>query len=87
MIYRLTGELVSDWSIASASGLFDVVKKQWHEDVLAFAGLKRDINLPELASVRHVIWNWKCTIKIWALPEGTPLVLGSGEYGPLAIWE
>ena len=83
VIYRLTGELVSDWSIASASGLFNVVKKQWHEDVLAFAGLKRDINLPEMASVRHVIRNWKCTIKDLGIPQGTPLVLGAGD-GPLA---
>jgi gluconokinase len=83
VIYRLTGELVSDWSIASASGLFDVVKKQWHEDVLTFAGLKRDINVPELASVRHIIRNWKSSIGDLDLPKGTPMVLGAGD-GPLA---
>src|SRR5271157_5294503 len=39
--------------------------------------------MPELASVRHIIRNWKSPIGDLDLPKGTPMVLGAGD-GPLA---
>ena len=83
VIARLTGRLITDWSIASASGLFNVDAKQWNEDVLFFAGLDRFANLPEVASPRTVITHWKSKVADIGILDGTPIVLGGGD-GPLA---
>lgn len=83
VIARLTGQFISDWSIASASGLFGVATKQWSEEVLAFAGLERYANLPEVASPRHVIQHWQSQLGDLGILDGTPIVLGGGD-GPLA---
>ena len=83
VIARLTGRLIEDWSIASASGLFDVKAKQWDKQVLSFVGLDRTANLPEVASPRHVIKQWKSRIADLGILGGTPIVLGGGD-GPLA---
>jgi gluconokinase len=83
VIFRLTGQLIADWSIASASGLFSIAAKQWNEDVLSFVGLDRFANLPEVASPRAVIKQWKGEVADIGILEGTPIVLGGGD-GPLA---
>lgn len=83
VIARLTGRLLSDWSIASSTGLMDIAARQWHAGVLAFAGLDRDANLPELASPRHVIHGWSSQVADLGILGGTPIVLGGGD-GPLA---
>ncbi|MHC1782628.1 MAG: gluconokinase [Anaerolineaceae bacterium] len=83
VIARLTGRLISDWSIASASGLFSITSKQWNEEVLSFVGLDRIMNLPEVASPRTLITHWKSKIANIGILDGTPIVLGGGD-GPLA---
>lgn len=83
VIARLTGQLIADWSTASASGLFRIATKTWDEDVLAFAGLERFANLPEVASPRHIIQHWQSQVADLGILDGTPVVLGGGD-GPLA---
>lgn len=83
VIARLTGRLLADWSTASASGLLDVAAKEWHAPLLAFAGLARGANLPEVASPRHVIQHWSSKAGDLGILDGTPLVLGGGD-GPLS---
>lgn len=83
VIARLTGQLITDWSTASASGLFNVTDKRWNEEVLSFVGLDRLANLPELASPRAVITDWKTKLAETGILGGTPIVLGGGD-GPLA---
>jgi gluconokinase len=83
VIHRLTGRLIADWSTASASGLLDVTTRGWHEGVLAFAGLERAANLPEVVSPRTVIRDGASQVGALGIPPGTPIVLGGGD-GPLA---
>lgn len=83
VIYRLTGRLITDWSIASSTGLLDIAKKEWHAQLLAFAGLESSRHLPELASPRHVIRDWASQVGDLGIAAGTPVVLGGGD-GPLA---
>lgn len=83
VIARLTGRLISDWSIASASGLFNIKTNQWDEEVLSFVGLDRVTNFPEVASPRAVIKQWERKIEDIGILRGTPIVLGGGD-GPLA---
>jgi gluconokinase len=83
VIAKLTGYLIADWSTASASGLLRINTKEWDADVLAFAGLERSANLPEVASPRHVIQDWASQAGDLGILQGTPVVLGGGD-GPLA---
>ena len=39
VLYRLTGEFVVDYSIASATGLLDTRQLKWSEDAMEFAGI------------------------------------------------
>ncbi len=39
IFYRLFGKFIIDYSLASATGLFNIHKKQWHEMSLKYAGI------------------------------------------------
>jgi gluconokinase len=83
VIFRLTGCLLADWSIASATGMFDIKEHRWDETALSLVGIT-PANLSELVPPRHIIREWKKEIvDITGLPTGTPLIVGGGD-GPLA---
>jgi len=47
IIYRLTGETSTDWSLAARTMAFDVVRRDWSRKILDMAGVARDL-LPSL---------------------------------------
>lgn len=47
MIYRLTGEFATEYSIVCSSLLFDISQRRWWSDILDFIGISED-QLPEL---------------------------------------
>ncbi len=83
VLFKLTGRRVVDWSIASATGLFDIRKHEWDQEALSLLHL-RPADLSDLVPPRFIItaWNRDITSHIGLLP-GTPLVVGGGD-GPLA---
>jgi gluconokinase len=50
IIHQLTGEYITDYSIASATGLMNIHKIKWEADALKYAGITEDM-LPEIAPV------------------------------------
>jgi gluconokinase len=54
VIHKLTGEYVVDYSIASASGLFNLASKQWHPVALQLAGVSES-KLSRLVSPRFAL--------------------------------
>ena len=83
VISRLIGQWVVDWSIASATGLFDIKKHHWDETALSLLGITPG-NLSELVSPRCVFTKWNNGITdLTGLPPDTQLVIGGGD-GPLA---
>jgi gluconokinase len=52
IIQQLTGEYMIDYSLASATGLFNIHQFKWDAEALAYAGIQAD-KLPELVSVFH----------------------------------
>jgi gluconokinase len=52
IIQQLTGDYIIDYSLASATGLFNIHKLKWDTDALAYAGITA-AKLPELVSVFH----------------------------------
>jgi gluconokinase len=83
VIFRLVGQWVVDWSIASATGLFDIEKHHWDETALSLLDLT-PANLSELVPPRWVFTKWNNGITdLMGLPPDTQLVIGGGD-GPLA---
>ncbi|WP_106599720.1 gluconokinase [Dyadobacter jiangsuensis] len=76
IVYRLTGEFVVDYSIASATGMFNIRELRWDDYTLKKLGLKVE-KLPEAVSPYHIV---KLPGDNPAkLPEGTPLIMGASD--------
>ncbi len=83
IVYRLTGQFLTDWSVASSSGMMDIHTHQWDPAALAMVGVGPE-NLSVLASPRCQVIDWRPEIAAeLGISPGTPLVLGGGD-GPLA---
>lgn len=82
VLLHLTGALVMDHSIASATGLLNLESLAWDDEALALAGLLPE-QLPELVPTTHALELAAPAAGELGLPEGTPVVVGAGD-GPLA---
>lgn len=76
IIYRLTGNFVIDYSIASATGMFNIRELEWDEYTLKKLGLKSS-KLSKAVSPYHIE---KLPANNAAqLPEGTSLIMGASD--------
>ncbi|MFC0007362.1 gluconokinase [Micromonospora siamensis] len=83
VLLRLTGTLVTDHSVASATGLMDIHKLAWAPDALQRAGITEE-QLPRLVPTTTVLPGLTAeAAQATGLPAGTKLVVGAGD-GPLA---
>ncbi|MEV0426512.1 gluconokinase [Micromonospora sp. NPDC050495] len=83
VLLRLTGTLVTDHSVASATGLLDIHRLAWDAEALRIAGITAE-RLPRLVPTTHVLPGLSAPVaRAAGLPAGTPVVLGAGD-GPLA---
>jgi gluconokinase len=71
VLLQLTGELVTELSTASASGLLNLQTRDWDPEALALAGIDAD-KLPPIRATTDTIPS----------KDGTPVVLGATD-GPL----
>lgn len=78
LLFRLTGLLAIDESIASATGLYRLAARDWDDEVLALAELRRD-QLPGLHATTDVVTRLGPEAADWGLPAGTPVVLGASD--------
>ncbi|CAG5003706.1 Xylulose kinase [Dyadobacter sp. CECT 9275] len=76
IIYRLTGNFVVDFSIASATGLFNIREKKWDEWTLKHIGLDEH-KLSKAVSPYHQekLENENA----FGVPDGTPLIMGASD--------
>ncbi|PRW63368.1 gluconokinase [Actinopolyspora mortivallis] len=77
----LTGEFVTDQSLASGSGLQRMSTLDWDEEALAVAGVSRD-RLPTVRAPTDTLPLTPEAARRTGLPAGLPVVLGAGD-GPL----
>jgi autoinducer 2 (AI-2) kinase len=87
VLTRLTGEFVTDASLGSSSGLFDLAKRDWSDRVLAICGLSREIFPPIVESGTVIGAVTAKAAEETGLKEGTPVVVGGADtqLGLLAI--
>ena len=53
IIYRLSGQIIGEYSAQSCSGWFDIVKCDYDDELLSYAGIDR-AKLPPLKDSRHI---------------------------------
>lgn len=83
--YRLTGELCSDVSDASGTGLFDVRNRRWSDELLAELGIPRAW-LPEVSESPVVSAQINAAgAAATGLLAGTPVVAGAGDQAAQAV--
>lgn len=81
IIYRMTGEFVTDYSDASGTNAFDLENLKWSEEILAAAGIDMD-KLPRLHASTDIIGNLNPdAAKEMGLTTATMVVCGGGD-GP-----
>jgi gluconokinase len=78
VLLRLAGLLAVDESIASATGLYNLVDRDWDDGALALAGVRR-YQLPSLHPTTDVVARAGADAAAWGLPAGTPVVVGASD--------
>lgn len=81
VLLALTGELVTERSSASGSGLLELATGTWYPDALELAGITAD-QLPALAEPTAIRPLGAAAAARTGLPVGLPVVLGAAD-GPL----
>ncbi|WP_299823960.1 gluconokinase [uncultured Pontibacter sp.] len=79
VFYRLFGEYKVDYSIASATGLFNIFTLGWHQDALEMAG----ITAAQLAEPVHPGYTFRNMDAVFAqqlgIPNNLPFVVGASD--------
>jgi gluconokinase len=79
IIQQLTGEYVIDYSLASATGLFNIRDIKWEPEALAYAGITEE-QLPQLAPIFHSPGKLRKEFqKSLRLSSSTKIILGSSD--------
>lgn len=79
LLFRLFGCWVSDYSIASATGLFDIHKLQWFGPALDYLDLSKD-KLPSLVPTNFMLRGLsKSWTDILGIEEQTPFIIGASD--------
>ena len=79
IIQQLTGECVIDYSLASATGLFNIHKLHWDADALAYAGINAD-RLPDPVPVFYSSLRLRREYQVsLGLPAKTKIIIGASD--------
>ncbi|HOQ53928.1 MAG TPA: gluconokinase [Micropruina sp.] len=81
LLYQLTGELVTEVSNASGTGLLDLATRTWNPEALALVGVGAE-RLPPVRPTTDALPLRDDLADALGLPRGLPVVLGAGD-GPL----
>ena len=79
IIYKLTGEIVTEYSDASGTNLLDINKKEWSDELLNAFDIPKEL-LPDIYP--STLTAGKVTAeaaRLCGLVEGTPVIIGGGD--------
>ncbi|RWZ59034.1 gluconate kinase [Halobacillus fulvus] len=83
LLYRWFGEKVVDYSIAAATGMFDIHKQTWNEEALRLAGIESGQLFTPVDPFYKLEGMRSEFAEASGLDTGTPFVIGASD-GPLA---
>ena len=79
----LIGEWVVDYSMASATGMFDIRSHQWHAQALAAVGVREEQLSQPVSGLQGFALRSDSPLAGCGLPDSIQVILGGGD-GPLA---
>jgi xylulokinase len=83
--YRLTGEMITDYSEASGTLLFDVAKRKWSDAMFDLFSVPRRM-MPEAAPSATIAGRVTADVAaLTGIPEGTPVANGSADNSAAAL--
>ncbi|MHA1582980.1 MAG: xylulokinase [Candidatus Baldrarchaeia archaeon] len=85
MVFKTTGEIFTDYVVASSTMAFDLVKRCWSEEILETVKIPVD-KLPMPQYSMEIAGELKSDIaKELGLRAGLPVIVGSGDTGALLV--
>ena len=79
ILFRLGGRHVSDPSVGSSSGMFDLARRTWSQEIVALCGLRLEV-LPKIEEPGTVVSAvTRAAAAETGLKEGTPVVVGGAD--------
>jgi len=83
--YRLTGRMATDHSYASGSGVYDLLSWDYADELLAAAGLPRQL-LPEIVPATEILGGLTSqAAEAMGLPPGIPVACGGVDNSCMAL--
>ncbi len=79
ILFKLCGEYVTDPSAGSSSGMFDLSKRTWSDEIVQMCGLRSDALPPVRESGTLLGRVHKQAAAATGLKEGTPVVVGGAD--------
>jgi autoinducer-2 kinase len=79
VLFELSGELVTDPTIGSSSGIFDIGKRKWSDEIVKMAGLPQGIYPPVHESGSIIGKVTAKAAQVTGIPEGTPVITSGGD--------
>jgi autoinducer 2 (AI-2) kinase len=77
--YRLCGEFVTDPSIGSSSGMFELSARDWSDEVIEICNMQREVFAPVLAPGSNAGSVTAAAAEATGLKAGTPVVVGGAD--------
>lgn len=79
ILFKLCGEYVTDPSAGSSSGMFDLSKRTWSDEIVQMCGLRPDV-LPPVREPGSLLGHvHRQAAEETGLKEGTPVVVGGAD--------
>ncbi|HVB75976.1 MAG TPA: autoinducer-2 kinase [Ktedonobacteraceae bacterium] len=79
ILFKLCGEYVTDPSAGSSSGMFDLARSEWSQEIVQMCGLNTDVLPPVRASGTMIGRVHRQAAAETGLAEGTPVVVGGAD--------
>lgn len=79
IFYQLFEKYVIDYSMASATGMFNLEKLDWDKEALELLGIT-EAQLPQLVSTTHILKGMKKRYAtLMGIDENTPIIVGASD--------
>ncbi len=78
--YRLTGEMVTDYSIASRTMAFEVFSRQWSERILGAVGMSPELFPEAVPSGTRIGTVTREAARFTGIGEGVPVIAGGHDH-------
>ncbi len=83
--YRLTGRIITDYSYASGSGVYDLVKWRYSDELMAASEISRDLFADIVPSSEVIGVLTKEAAELLGLPQGVKVVAGGVDNSCMAL--